>query len=128
MPHLNKIYHSSSKKATLIGLCDFLLDCNFDLCYTSTYINLIWSELKQIITSAFADFIPIWRNSPHKAPKWFNSNVCHNLNCIHSLRRKYKRNPNILHKQKLEHSELLLQSIMSSAKSTFEEKLRLCIL
>ena len=111
------------KKGNLNGLCDFFLDCNFDFCYTSTNINLIWSELKQIITSAFANFIPVWRNSPHNAPKWFNSNVRHNLNCIHSLRRKYKNNPNILRKQKLEHSELLLQSIMSSAKSTFEETL-----
>ena len=68
-------------------------------------------------------FLIVTRNSPHKAPMWFNSNVRHNLNCIHSLRRKYKRNPNILHKQILEHSELLSQSIMSSAKSTFEEKL-----
>ena len=106
------------KKGNLNGLCDFFLDCNFDFCYTSTNINLIWSELKQIITSAFANFIPVWRNSPHNAPKWFNSNARHNLNCINSLRRKYKKNPNILRKQKLEHSEPLLQSIMSSAKST----------
>ena len=87
---LTKFINSSSKKGNLNGLCDFLLDCNFDFCYTSTNINLIWSELKQIITSAFADFTPIWRNGPHKAPKWFNSNVHHNLNCIHSLRRNSK--------------------------------------
>ena len=34
-----------------------------------------------------------------------------------------KRNPNILHKQKLENSELLLQSIMSPAKLKFKENL-----
>ena len=51
------------KKVNLNGLCDFLLDCNFDFCYTSTNINLIWSELKQIITSVFADFIPLWRKT-----------------------------------------------------------------
>ena len=56
---LTKFINSSSKKGNLNGLCDFLLDCNFDFCYTSTNINLIWSELKQIITSAFADFTPI---------------------------------------------------------------------
>ena len=92
---------------------------SWDFCYISTNINLIWT---QIITNEFADFISFCRNSPHKAPKWFISNVHQNLNRIHSLRRMYKRNQKIFHKQKVEKTSFLIYHACSSQINiNFEE-------
>ena len=47
----------------------------------------------------------------------------HKLNCIHSLRRKYKKSPTDSLKDKLAAAELNLQKEMADAKTTFESSL-----
>ena len=67
-------------------------------------------------------FVPSHTFKPNKSPKWFNCNVQHHLNCIHSLRRKYRHHPSTQLKSKLQLSELSLQKSMTSAKSSYKEQ------
>ena len=105
------------KKGNLNGICGFLLDCNFDFCYNSTNINIIWLELKQIIImhlqilfvngeivliKLLSDFIPM---------------------CIITLIAFIPGEGCIKEIRILENSKLLLQSVMFSAKSTIQENL-----
>ena len=60
-------------------------------------------------------FLPSHTFKLNKSPKWFNSNVRHHLNCIHSLRRKYQHHPSTQLKSKLRLSELSIQESMTSA-------------
>ena len=47
----------------------------------------------------------------------------HSINCIHSLRRKFKKKPTDILKQKLQSEEDCLQALMKEAKSDHESKL-----
>ena len=56
-------------------------------------------------------------------PKWFTPAIKHRLNCIHSLRRKYKKKPTDTLKLKLQAEEDNLQALIVEAKSDYESKL-----
>ena len=63
------------------GLCNFLLDCDFSFCLSSSDIELIWADLKYHVNNAISLSVPSHTFKPNKSPKWFNSNVQHH----HSL-------------------------------------------
>ena len=68
-------------KGDMHGLCNFLLDCDFSFCLSSSDIELIWADLKYLINNAISLSVPSHTFKPNKSPKWFNSNVRHH----HSL-------------------------------------------
>ena len=65
-------------------------------------------------------FVPKVLHKPHSYPIWFTPEIKHKLNQIHSLRRRYRAHPTLNNMTKLSISEAHLQSIMSSAKSSYE--------
>ena len=76
-------------KADMSGLLFHLWNADIDKPIED--INGAWCHLKYIILNACHKFIPCAKLS-NSSPKWFNSDIRHKLNCIHSLRRQIKLN------------------------------------
>ena len=68
-------------------------------------------------------YIPKVRLRCRQGPKWFDSNIRHRLNCLHTLRRKYNSHPTLHTLLKIKLLEEHLQTEVSSAKSAFESNL-----
>jgi len=68
-------------------------------------------------------FVPQFLVRKKEYPKWFTPTIKHHLNCIHSLRRKFKTKPTDILKQKLQSEEDSLQALMEEAKTDYESKL-----
>ena len=65
---------------------------HFTPIYGSNDIELIWFYLKQTIYLTLGSYVPkVIAN--HQHPVWFNGKIRHELNCLHTLRRKCKSNP-----------------------------------
>ena len=77
-------------KADWIGMNSFLINCNFTPIYGSNNIKFIWFYLKQTIYLALELYVP---TVVHQHTDWFNSKIRHELNCLHTLRRKCRSNP-----------------------------------
>ena len=59
----------------------------------------------------------------HSSPKWFNTEVRHRLNCIHTLRRRCKKHPSPTITAKLAEEETKLLHLMEKTKSDYESKI-----
>ena len=105
------------------SLCEFLFDCDFSKCFQSSNIEYVWKFIKGSICHAMDLFIPKVKLRSSKHPRWFNSDIRHHLNCLHSLRRKVKVHPSKLNLMKIKSSEKLLQEKMLSAKKLYESQL-----
>ena len=66
-------------------------------------------------------FIPKLPRRSHNHPKWFNSVICHRINCIHTLRKRCLQHPTPYNHSKLKNLESLLQKDLKTAKSTYEK-------
>ena len=89
----------------------------------SLYSNIeyVWKFIKGSICHAMDLFIPKVKLRSSKHPRWFNSDIRHHLNCLHSLRRKVKVHPSKLNLMKIKSS--VLQEKILSAKKLYESKL-----
>ena len=85
-------------------------------------INTLWSFITNILKEAQLKFIPSV-TTHHQQPKWFNSEIRHKLNCLHTTRRHFKMHPTPFRHQKLQQEETNLQLQMESAKLAYERKL-----
>ena len=65
-------------------------------------------------------FIPLIKVSTLKLPKWFNPEIKHLLNHIHTLKCKLKRSSNATNLASLSSLELELQELMSNAKEDYK--------
>ena len=61
---------------------------NFNLLLMSKDVEYIWDLLKSGITSAFSLFTPVYTQRHPHFPKWFTGDIRHQINCLHTLRRK----------------------------------------
>ena len=86
----------------------FLSSYDFTLFYSSHDIEFLWSCLKQAILVATQFSTPRISRRSHERPQWFTSDLKHQLNCIHSLRRRQSKNPSPNLKDKLASTELNL--------------------
>ena len=107
-------------KADYNGMCAYLMDTDFTVCFQSDDIEDIWSTFKSVIYDAISLFIPKMYVKHRKCPKWFNSDIRHHLNCLRTLRRRNKSRPS---NNLMQTSEELLKLKMTQAKSNFESKL-----
>ena len=64
-------------KADYHGMCDFLRDWDFNICFDSL-------DVEVMAISKCVPFVTTSRRHSH-LPKWFDSNTCHNLHLIHLL-------------------------------------------
>jgi len=56
-------------------------------------------------------------------PKWYTSNICHQINCLRTIRKKYRSNPNIHNINHIHTAEENLQKDIYTAKANFEANL-----
>ena len=105
------------------GMNLFFTNYNFLPCLISQDVEYIWDYLKEAINTAIEIYVPSVRVRSQQQPKWFTSNLRHNLNCVRRLRRSYRSAPTQTKKIKLEAAENNLQYLMSESKSHYETSL-----
>ena len=92
-------------------------------CLFSTDVATVWSIIKSTILEAMTLFIPRFLIRSKQYPKWFTGDLRHQLKCLHTLRRTYKRSPSDRNKIRLIQAEDLFQQSVAEAKSNFEAAL-----
>ena len=81
------------RKADFESISSFLLDLDFSPIFESFDIEIIWSFIKSSIYKAMSLFNPKVLIKRRKDPKWFDSDIRHNLKCLRTLKRKFKSRP-----------------------------------
>ena len=104
------------------ALTSYLLEFDFSFLYQSSDIEFVWSSLKRIILNSICLFAPVVKKSHQKFPKWFTSNIKHNINKLRSLKKSLKK-PNSSKGKSVELAESLLCQEIADSKSVFESKL-----
>ena len=110
-------------KANFSGLCDYLLSCDFSMCFESNDIEFVWSSLKFTILYGMKLFIPKVRLRSHQRPKWVTSNIQHDLNRFRTLKRKCKLHSTLQNLSRLYSTESMLREKLKQAKYTYETTL-----
>ena len=110
-------------KADMVGLCSYLECTDFSACFQSSDVDFVWSTIKLLILNAMELFIPKVRLKSSQFPKWFTSDIRHDINCLRTLRKKCKSHPSPASLCKLSHLESLLETKITIAKSTYETNL-----
>ena len=90
---------------------------------TSFNAERLWMSLKSTILEGCNLFVPKLKCSSYRRPKWFNLEVKHLLNCIHSPRRSIEKSYTAIRANKLTSLEVKLQALMTSAKEMYGAKL-----
>ena len=85
--------------------------------------NCFWVCLHDLIMSACDLFIPKFSISAKSSPRWFNGNIRHSLNQIHTLRRSIRRNSSAQKLAKLSDLETGLEDLIISSKVEYESHL-----
>ena len=91
----HRVFYSHYGQANSEGLFSFIEGIDFSVA-THDVISK-WHILKESLFRARDLFIPSSLIYADSSPPWFNSEIRHQLNCIHTLRRKLKRNPSSYH-------------------------------
>ena len=107
-------------RTNFTGLCDFLAAYDFSTLFHSSNVEFIWSHLKNVILSAVTLYTPVRKIRRHSFPKWFTSEIRHQINCLNTARRK-KSTP--AHLQKISDLESQLEDDIALAKSHYESDL-----
>ena len=68
-------------------------------------------------------FTPFTRRRSHSRPRWFTPDIQHQLNCVHTTRRKARTKPTSINISKLNAAEHQLSANMQKAKLSFESSL-----
>ena len=75
------------------------------------------------ITRGMDLFIPQIRTSFSQFPKWYTSNIRHQIKCLRTLRKKYKSHPTDHNLNHIKTAEDNLQNSIQQAKANFEATL-----
>ena len=94
----------------------FLSSYNFTSFYSPHEIEFLWPYSKQAIFEATQFSTPRISRRSHERPKWFTSDLKHQLNCIHSFRRRQSKNLLLI----LKTSWLDLQNKKADAKGSLK--------
>ncbi len=81
------------------------------------YSNSLWTLIKNIIYTACDSYVPKFKIPSHSSPKYFTSEIRHNIKCIHSKKRLLKRHysSSLAHKLQIMESELQQRIIYTVA-------------
>ena len=105
------------------SICDYLMNVDFTSCFSCNDIAFVWFFIKSVIYSAISMFVSKVCVNLHNSSKWFDSDIQHHLNCLRTLRRRFKCHPSSNLRSRIANSELLLEFKMLNAKSCFETNL-----
>ena len=92
-------------------------------CFLHTDVESVWNIIKSVVLSSMHQYIPKYRIKNRKSPRWFTSEIRHLLNCLRSLRKKYKTHPTQNNLNHLKSAESHLQQKISNAKTDYEQTL-----
>ena len=110
-------------KADWENMNEYIINFDFRTYYNSVDVNFLWEFCKSVIFNCIDLFVPKVLHKPNFHPVWFTPDIIHKLNQIHSLRRKYRPHPSPNNASKLSNAKVHLQSIMTSAKLSYETSL-----
>lgn len=96
-----------------------LLSTTGSVVATTTDVDFAWSHFKLMIESACSQFVPKVRKRNKMQPQWFNSSIRHDLNRIHTYRRRYRLKPSNTNLSKLQNAEHELETKICSAKDDY---------
>ena len=98
----NKLNYS---KTNWEGIYQFLSQYNFDPLLTFQDSESKWIFIKNVILEAVHKFTPFTRRRSHSRPRWFTPDIQHQLNCVHTTRRKARTKPTSINISKLNTAE-----------------------
>ena len=110
-------------KANYPGLINYLSHIDYTTCEQLSDIDSIWLFIKNNITRGMDLFIPKIRTSSSQFPKWYTSNIRHQIKCLRTLRKKYKSHPTDHNLNCIKTAEDNLQNSIQQAKANFEANL-----
>ena len=110
-------------KANWEGINQFLSQYNFNLLFSLPDSDTKWAFIKNAILEAVHQFTPCVRSRFQYRPRWFNSEIQHQLNRIHTMRRTARAKPTQYNITKLETAEQQLSLDIQKAKQSFESSL-----
>lgn len=116
-------YIMDYSKADWTGLSSYLLDYDFHHLYAISDLDTLWYLFEKILTDSAKLFIPMIKIKATQDPKWFNSEIRHEINRVRTIRRVSRKSPTPTNSIKLERAELYLQEKMTAAKSDYETNL-----
>ena len=119
----NPICSLNYSKANWEGINQFLSQYNFDLLFSLPDSDTKWAFIKNAILEAVHQFTPCVRSRSQYRPRWFNSEIQHQLNCIHTMRRTARAKPTQYNITKLETAEQQLSLDIQKAKQSFESSI-----
>ena len=105
-------------KADFEGMSNYLLQWPYS---TVPDVEKQWSSIKSAIMSAIVRFVPVIHLSKKHGnqPAWFNSKIRHKVNCLSTLKRRYKRKPSSSLGSKIDEKQTSLSLQLEQAKSNY---------
>ena len=88
--------------------------------YNTRDVEQAWLIIKQCLTTAIDLFIPKVKLKSFQYPKWFSSDIRHQLKCLHTLRKKLWRHFTLSKLQQLIKAEDTFQLSLSKAGTHYE--------
>jgi len=110
-------------KANYPELINFLSTIDFSICENLSGVDSMWHFIKSSILEGIHLFVPKIKLKPSQSPKWYTSNIRHQIKCLRTLRRKYKSRPTEHNLHRIKLAEETLQHSIQYAKANFEAKL-----
>jgi len=89
----NPKYIYDYSKVDYTGLFHYLSTSNIYSCLQFDEVETVWTIINQTLHQAIDLFIPKVRIRTKQYPKWFNSQLIHEANCLWTLRKKYSLSP-----------------------------------
>ena len=110
-------------KANWEAMNTFFNQYDFGELYGTSDLEDAWNCLKRIIFEGILQFVPKTCSRRYPHPKWFNSEIQHQLNKVHTLRHRCRNNLSSSLSSQLYESEARLSEAMVTAKLNFESQL-----
>ena len=89
----------------------------------SINVDIAWADLRTVLVDACNEFIPTFKSSKGKSPRWYTAEIRHNINRIRSLRRRINKNTTPGRLVKLTNLSAHIHYLMETAKTEYQSKL-----
>ena len=116
-------YAFDFSRADINSILYYMSNSFLTSCFLHTDVESVWNIIKSVILSSIYQYIQKYRLKSHKSPRWFTSEIRHLLNCLRSLRKKYKTHPTQNNFNHLKSAESHLQQKILNAKTDYEQAL-----
>ena len=108
-------------RADYYAIDDVLFDFRFSM--SAPVVNLAWTDLRLAIENACTRFIPSFKQSPENIPRWYTSEIRHNLKRLRTLRRLLRKKETPTRLNKLSQLTHQFQCMTARAKENYIKRL-----